>query len=201
MTNIVLISGSPSAISRSNGIIKHVRLQLTSLGFDAVIINLRDFPPADLIYAHYDSAAFSEAKEWIAAAAGVVVATPIYKASYSGILKTFLDILPQNALRGKTVLPIASGGSPGHLLAIDYALKPVLSVLGATDLLQGVYAVDEQIKLSDTGELWLHDDLRERLRGALDQLANSVNRRPSPEILFRSDNAPRPEPNSKAAAG
>jgi FMN reductase len=197
MTNIVLISGSPSVISRSDGIVKHLRLQLTSLGFDAGIIDLRDLPPADLIYAHYDSEAFSEAKEWIAAAAGVVVATPIYKASYSGILKTFLDILPQNALRGKTVLPIASGGSPGHLLAIDYALKPVLSVLGATDLLQGVYAVDEQVKLSDTGELWLHDALRERLRGALDQLAESVNRRPSSEISFHDDDATRSESNSK----
>jgi FMN reductase len=199
MTNIVLISGSPSVASRSNGIIRHARLLLSSLGFDATIINLRDFPPADLVYAHYDSTAFSAAKESIAVASGVVVGTPIYKASYSGILKTFLDILPQNALRGKTVLPIASGGSPGHLLAIDYALKPVLSVLGATDLLQGVYAVDEQVKLSDSGELWLHDELRERLRGAIEQLAENINRSTAPETSLHDDDVS--ESNSKAPVG
>ncbi len=64
----------------------------------------------------------------------VVVATPIYKAAYTGGLKALFDILPQSALRGKTVLPLATGGSPAHLLAIDYALKPVLSALGASDL-------------------------------------------------------------------
>ena len=57
----------------------------------------------------------------------VIVATPIYKAAYSGLLKVFLDLLPAEALRGKTVLPLASGGSVAHLLALDYALKPVLS--------------------------------------------------------------------------
>ncbi|WP_204272820.1 NAD(P)H-dependent oxidoreductase, partial [Escherichia coli] len=61
----------------------------------------------------------------------VVVSTPIYKAAYSGLLKVFLDLLPPDALRGKLVLPLATGGSPAHVLALDYALKPVLSALGA----------------------------------------------------------------------
>jgi FMN reductase len=61
----------------------------------------------------------------------VVVATPVYKAAYSGLLKVFLDVLPQTALKGKLVLPLATGGSPHHMLALDYALRPVLQSLGA----------------------------------------------------------------------
>jgi FMN reductase len=182
MSKIVLISGSPSAASRSAGILHNARQVLTSQGFDAILIDVRGFPPADLLYARYDSPAFAEAKEQIAAATGVIVATPIYKASYSGAFKAFLDILPQNALRGKTLLPIACGGSPSHLLAIEYALKPVLSVLGASEILPGVYAIDEQAKLSASGELWLHEDLRERLTAGLARLAESVNRRLTPAL-------------------
>lgn len=56
----------------------------------------------------------------------LVVATPVYKASYSGVLKTFLDVLPQKAFARKAVLPLATGGTIAHLLSIDYALRPVL---------------------------------------------------------------------------
>lgn len=177
MPSIVLISGSPSASSRSTAILRDVQSQLTDRGLESAQINVRDFPAEDLIFARYDSPVFEAAKALVAGAAGIVVSTPIYKASYTGTLKTFLDILPQLALRGKTVLPLASGGSPAHLLAIDYALKPVLSALGATDLLQGVYAVDDQAKVLADGGLWLHDDLRGRLNGAVEQLATLVRAR------------------------
>lgn len=83
------------------------------------MIALRDLPPASLLQAQTDGIAQ-------AAADVVIVATPIYKAAYSGLLKVFLDLLPPDALRGKTVLPLAMGGSLAHLLALDYALKPVL---------------------------------------------------------------------------
>lgn len=180
MPDIVLLSGSPSATSRSAAILREMRLQLTSRGLDTTLINVRDFPAEDLLLGRYDSAVFTEVKELIAGATGLVVSTPIYKAAYSGTLKTFLDILPQSALRGKTVLPVATGGSPAHLLAIDYALKPVLSALGATDLLQGIYAVDEQVKLSPEGDFWLHDDLRARLNVALEQLVSTIRTRSAP---------------------
>ena len=94
-----------------------------------------------------------EAVASVHAADVVVVATPIYKAAYSGLLKTFLDLLPQDALRGKTVLPLATGGSAAHLLALDYALKPVLAALGARDILDGVFATDAQLVRAEAGRL------------------------------------------------
>jgi FMN reductase len=177
MADIVLISGSPSAPSRSTTILEYARQRFTAQRFDVALISVREFPPAELILAKYNDPVFNEAKALLAGAAAVVVATPVYKAAYSGTLKTFLDILPQYALRGKIVLPIVTGGSPAHMLAIDYALKPVLSALGATDLLQGVYVTDEQIKLLDFGEMELSEELRERLHAAIDLLANRVKGR------------------------
>jgi FMN reductase len=177
MPSILLLSGSPSAQSRSTALLEHARRHFVGLGLEAQLRGLRDFPAEDLVLGKYDSPAFDDLKNLLAAAAGVVVATPIYKAAYTGGLKAVLDILPQSALRGKTVLPLATGGSPAHLLAIDYALKPVLSALGATDLLQGVYVVDKQLTVGSGGELEFSDeDLRARFQDALSLVAASVRR-------------------------
>ncbi len=69
----------------------------------------------------------------------------MYKASFAGALKTLLDLLPERALEKKVVLPLATGGSVAHLLAVDYALKPVLNALKAQEILHGVYADDSQV--------------------------------------------------------
>jgi len=76
-----------------------------------------------------DGDAMSRAIGQVAQANVVILATPVYKAANSGLLKVFLDVLPQDALRGKTVLPLATGGSADHMLAVDYALRPVLQSL------------------------------------------------------------------------
>jgi GNAT superfamily N-acetyltransferase len=74
------------------------------------------------------------------------VATPVYQAAYSGLLKVFLDLLPQFAFRGKAVLPLVTGGSPAHVLAVDYALRPVLSQLGAAHIGQGWFVPSAHIR-------------------------------------------------------
>jgi FMN reductase len=140
---IVALAGSPSADSRSTALLRHA---LSRVHGDVVRteIVLRDLPAAALMRADVDDPAIRRAREQVAGARLVVIATPIYKASFSGLLKTFLDLLPQDALRGKTVLALGTGGSPAHLLALDYALKPVLAALGARHILDAVYATDAQ---------------------------------------------------------
>ena len=141
--SIVALAGSPSANSRSTALLRHVLSRFDDRVARSEIV-LRDLPPAALVRADFDDPAIRRAREQVAAARLVVIATPIYKASFSGLLKTFLDLLPQDALRGKTVLALGTGGSPAHLLALDYALKPVLAALGARHILDAVYAVDAQ---------------------------------------------------------
>ena len=122
MTQIVLINGSPSSPSRSQGILDYAIALLSQEGVETSLITVRDLPPEDLVLGRYDSPALELPKTLIAKAQGLIIATPIYKASYTGLLKTFLDLLPQKALTDKVVFPIATGGTIAHLLAIDFAL-------------------------------------------------------------------------------
>lgn len=144
MSRIVLISGSPSEDSRSAKVLDFIGTTLQHEGYDIEKIAVTDIPAEDLMYGRYDSDSIKRATETIQKASGIVIASPVYKAAYTGVLKSFLDILPQDILQHKVVLPIMTGGSPNHLLALTYALKPVISVLKGHSL-NGVYIVDDKI--------------------------------------------------------
>jgi FMN reductase len=80
---------------------------------------------------------------------GIIIATPIYKASYSGMLKCFLDVLPQFAMAGKAILPIGTGGSIAHVLALDYALRPVLQSMGARHIVQSHFVAEASMRVEE----------------------------------------------------
>ena len=164
--SIIALAGSPSANSRSTALLRHVLDRFADSEPRHEIV-LRDLPAAALVRADGADPAIRRARELLAAARLVVVATPIYKASYSGLLKTFLDLLPQDALRGKTVLALGTGGSVAHLLALDYALKPVLAALGARHILDTVYATDSQFTPHALHGHVAHDDVTARIERAL----------------------------------
>jgi FMN reductase len=171
--DVITIAGSPSGSSRSTAVLDYARRTLEGYGLRVSKINVRDLPPEDLVYGRVDSPAVLESAELLREARAVVIATPVYKASYSGVLKAFLDLLPQRPLDGKLVLPIATGGSPAHLLAIDYALGPLLSALGAHHTLQGVYIVESQVTY-DARTIQLDPEAEERLNAALQHLVDEL---------------------------
>jgi len=175
--SILTLSGSPSAQSRSAHLLAHLRAVLEAAGERTGHMDLRELPAGSLLAARVDDPAIAAATRAVADAKVVVLATPVYKAAYSGLLKAFLDLLPQTGLRDKVVLPIATGGSLAHALAIDYALRPVLSALGSRQILPGIFAVDQQIEVSDTREVRFDAALAARLdEGVLrvrDALAHS----------------------------
>lgn len=182
MADIVLISGSPSPTARSAALLKDMRERFVSAGFSATYLSVRDLPADDLLWGRFDSPAVKAASDLVVHARAVVVGTPVYKAAYAGVLKALLDLLPQYALRGKVVLPIATGGSMAHLLSIEYALKPVLSVLGASEVLQGVYATDDQVKVGPAGELTVDPTLQTRFTESFEQIAERLRRLPPAAI-------------------
>ncbi len=143
MSLIVTVVGSPSSDSRTRALGETVSAALAEQGFELATINVRDLPPEDLLWGRTDSPAMKDALGLVERARGVVVATPIYKAAYTGVLKSFLDLLPQFGLRGKIVLPLATGGTIAHVLALDYALRPVLSSLGAMHVVAGLFILDK----------------------------------------------------------
>jgi FMN reductase len=182
---IVGIQGSPSASSRSGSLLAVAQSRLQAVASNAHLIAVRELPPQALLHAQFDHPLIRQALAEVAQAQVVLIATPIYKAAYSGLLKAFLDLLPQDALRGKTVLPLATGGSIAHLLALDYALKPVLSALGARDILDPVYATDAQIPRHETLGYSPSPEVVERIDLALQTLIDRT------EEFARSEEAAR----------
>ena len=142
---------------------------------------VRDFPAEDLLHARFGSPMVINLLQQIANADGLLIATPVYKASFSGALKTILDLLPERALSHKVVLPMATGGSIAHMLAVDYALKPVLSALKAQEMLHGIFAEDSQIAYGEgSAQAQLVPILERRLNEALEQFYSAMARRPKP---------------------
>jgi FMN reductase len=178
--NIVAISGSPSQRSRSSWLLQLAQTRLEGSASTSSLITVRELPSAALLDADARAEPIRRAIEHVQRADLLLVATPIYKAAYSGLLKLFLDLLPADSLRSKTVLPLATGGSLAHFLALDYALKPVLAALGARDILDGVYATDAQLAPHESGGFVPDDGLVERLDRALQPLASFVPRLPLP---------------------
>ncbi|MFJ7314820.1 NADPH-dependent FMN reductase [Pseudomonas sp. NPDC098747] len=178
---VVSLGGSPSLRSRSGVLLAHSQRWLQQQGVEVVSYQVRDFPAEDLLHARFDSPKVLDLLQQIENADGLLIATPVYKASFSGALKTVLDLLPERALNHKIVLPMATGGSIAHMLVVDYALKPVLSALKAQEMLQGIFAEDSQIAYGEgSAQAQLAPALQQRLHEALDQFVSAMARRPKP---------------------
>jgi len=173
MANIIAIAGSPSHPSRTSVVVDYAKTILISEGLHLDVIKVRDLPAEDLVLAKFDSPAIQHAKALVEQASAVIIATPIYKASYTGVLKAFLDLLSPGALSGKVILPIATGGTLAHLLAIDYALKPVIAALGARYVLGGVYLSWPQIQVNDAS-VHLDGEIEQRLKASLYELVEAT---------------------------
>lgn len=170
---VVALAGSPSLKSRSGILLEHAQSWLAHRGIEVRTFKVRDFAAEDLLHARFDSPDVQRLGEAVAQAAGLLVTTPVYKASLSGALKTMLDLLPERALADKVALPLATGGSLAHMLAVDYSLKPVLSALKAQEVIHGVFAEDRQISYTETGGL-LDDVLKARLEESLQAFATRL---------------------------
>jgi FMN reductase len=85
----------------------------------------------------------------------VVVASPTYKGAYTGLLKVFLDRFPSNGLAGITAVPLMLGAGPGHALAPEHSLRPVLVELGATTPTRGLFLIDRDFADPDVLDPWL----------------------------------------------
>ena len=175
MVQVIAIAGSPSFPSRSHSVLEYARSILAEQQVSLEILSVRELPAEAILQAQFGNAAIQEATTKVTQADAIIVATPVYKAAYTGVLKAFLDLLPQDGLRNKLVLPIATGGTIAHLLSIDYALKPVLNALGARHILGGVYLVDQQILKQEDGSIKLEDEIDQRLRHSLLEFAQLLN--------------------------
>lgn len=89
--------------------------------------------------------------ESVAAADAVVAVTPIFSASYSGLFKTFVDVLDRDALTGTPVLLAATGGTARHSLALEHAMRPLFAYLRAATVPTAVFAAPEDWGATEVG--------------------------------------------------
>ena len=152
----LLIAGSPSERSRSAALLDAVAQRLSVRGALVDRIHVRDLSPQALLLADFAHPTVARAIDQVAQARVLVVSTPVYKAAYSGVLKVFLDLLPQTALQS----------------------------LGAKSILPGIYATDAQVALTPEGAYHLGDDIATRLDDAVNVLVTETLR-PSPAQATR----------------
>ena len=124
----------------------------------------------------FPAPALREATERVLGADGLTAVSPIFNASYSGLFKTFFDVLERDSLEGMPVLIAATGGTARHSLALEHALRPLFAYLGATVVPTAVYAATE-----DWGHAERPDDvdLSDRIERAGAELARAMRTRPA----------------------
>jgi len=144
--SVVGLSGSPAPVSRSRALLEQALAALERQGAGpSRLIDLAQLS-ADGLLGRRDDRDIADALRGVLEAGILVVSTPIYRATYSGLLKVFFDLLPQDALLGKVAILIATGGGPAHLLAVDHGLRPLLASVGALVVATGVYGTDTQFR-------------------------------------------------------
>ncbi|MFJ2020344.1 FMN reductase, partial [Streptomyces nodosus] len=141
---------------------------------DLQVVELRDL--AVEIAHHFTNGfpggALGAALDAVTGADGLIVVTPVFSASYSGLFKSFFDVIDKDALAGKPVLVAATGGSARHSLVLDHALRPLFSYLRALIVPTGVYAASED---------WGAEGLAERIERAAGELVRLMGAGTAPE--------------------
>lgn len=145
---------------------------LRSVGHEVQIttIELRPLAHAitDAMLCGFPAGDLSDALASLAAADAVIAVTPVFSGSFSGLFKSFIDVLPRGDLAGTPVLIAATGGSARHSLVLDHALRPLLTFHQATTVPTGVFAATGDFGTSES------DGLSRRVERATRELAGLV---------------------------
>ena len=172
MTEVGIVVGNPRTQSRTLRLAEDVALAAADAaglgGADTLTVDLADLGPQLF---DWSSAGVIEAVEAIRSCSLVVVASPTYKASYTGLLKSFLDWFSTTDLVGVTVIPVMTGAGAHHALAVEVHLRPVLVELGASLPTRGLYVTEADLAgPDDVISAWLQTAgplLRQAVTGRL----------------------------------
>ncbi|MEV0577410.1 MULTISPECIES: FMN reductase [unclassified Streptomyces] len=137
------------------------------------VIELRDLAVdiAGNLVSGFPSATLAEAIGAVAGADGLIAVTPVFTASYSGLFKSFFDLVENTALTGKPVVVAATGGTARHSLVLEHAMRPLFAYLRAVTLPTSVYAASED--WGSSGDEYT-EGLPARIRRAGGELAHAV---------------------------
>ncbi|SHG48547.1 FMN reductase [Jatrophihabitans endophyticus] len=148
---VTVLVGNPKPHSRTWQAAHLVARELTGRPAD-VDLDLASFGPALL---DWGSEAVADAVARVQDSSLLVVASPTYKATYTGLLKLFCDRIGGGALGGLPAVPLMLGGHWKHALAAEVHLKPLLAELGAATPTAALYLLDSEWDSGDTLAAWL----------------------------------------------
>jgi FMN reductase len=152
---------------------------LTSRGDDATVevIELREHARdlADNLVTGFANASLRGSTDAVTGADGLIAVTPVFSASYSGLFKTFFDVLDKDALTGTPVLLGATAGTARHSLVVEHAMRPLFAYLRAIAVPTGVFAAPEDWG----GDGGVDRALAGRIERAAGELADLIAGRPS----------------------
>jgi FMN reductase len=157
MSAITIVVGNPKRASRTRTVAEAVATRAgTALGLPSFaeddVIELADLGPSLF---DWSSADVRRRADQLSASRLAVIATPIYKATYTGLLKSFLDWFGQTGLSGVTAIPVMVGAGSQHALAVEVHLRPVLVEIGARVPTRGVFVRDDALdELDATLDAW-----------------------------------------------
>jgi len=139
--SVVAVVGNPRPASRTHGAATAAAEAIAG-GREVEVVDLAVLAERVLVRDDPDAA---RAVERVLAAEALVVASPTYKATYTGLLKAFLDRIGTGALGGAPALPLMVGAGAGHALAVDVHLTPLLLELGARVPARGLYVLEAEL--------------------------------------------------------
>jgi FMN reductase len=146
-----VVVGNPKPKSRTLEAGVLVATKLTGAAPD-LVLDLIEFGPALL---EFGNAKVNEAIEAVRRSDVAIFASPTFKATYTGIIKLFLDQIPSDGLAGITAFPVMLGAGPAHALAPDLLFKPVLVELGAICPAVGLYLIDKSFAEDPRLDAWV----------------------------------------------
>jgi FMN reductase len=160
------------------------------------VIELRDHAHelVNNLLSGFPSGQLSTVMDTVRRADGLIVVTPIFNASYSGLLKVFCDVLDPDSLAGRPVLVGATGGSARHSLALEHALRPLFVYLRAVVVPTAVFAASQDWGTGDPARESPLAARIDRAAGELAGLMHSTASEPAPGPY-----APAPDPYTPAA--
>ncbi|RLV51214.1 NADPH-dependent FMN reductase [Nocardioides mangrovicus] len=126
-------------------------LRLGGEQVEVVHVELRDLAHAltDHLLTGFPSGPLAEAIAGVARADALIAVTPVFSASYSGLFKTFFDVVEPGTLEGKPVLLAATAGTARHSLVVDVAMRPLFAYLRADVVATGVFAATDDFGGAD----------------------------------------------------
>lgn len=184
MTTIAVISSGlrePSSTRLlADRLAMAVRAELSEPGLELPVIELRHHGRAimDAMLTGYPSGELREAFDTVAGADGLIAVTPAFNASFSGLFKSFFDVLPLPSLQDMPVLIGATGGTERHSLVLEHALRPMFSYLHAVVSPMAVYAATDDFAGTGTDSL---DQRINRAAAAYVRLLTACGQRARPQ--------------------